>query len=119
VEAILLDINKWPLSSSGAALELPVAGAVVCAYSHPHWHDRALLQAPAPDDICLATNLFGCLKHLHALWQLVIAGESIIVVGCTPSVVQVHPCRQTANACSSKLVPSLWMKFLSPSSSVL
>ena len=109
MEAFLLDINKWPLPSSGAALELPVAGAVVLAYSHPHWHDRALLHAPAPDDICLATNLFGCLKHLHALWQLVITGESIIVVGCTPSVVQVHPCRQTANACSSKLVPSLWM----------
>jgi hypothetical protein len=61
----------------------------VHAYSHAHWHNDAFLHAPAPDDICLATSLFGCLKHLHTLWQLVITGESIIVVGATPSVVQV------------------------------
>jgi hypothetical protein len=89
IEAILLDINKWPLPSSGTVLELPVAGAVVRAYSHAHWHNDAFLHAPAPDDICLATSLFGCLKHLHTLWQLVITGESIIVVGSAPTVVQV------------------------------
>ncbi|CAH1784707.1 unnamed protein product, partial [Owenia fusiformis] len=101
LEAACHDIDQWPPPVPGQTLNLPIMGTVIqvrvpCRTDKiatsapiktsqvPHIPANNLL--PSIHEVDLYSTFQPVLPHIQMLWELVISGESIVVMASSPTV---------------------------------
>ncbi|XP_041080631.1 DENN/MADD domain containing 6Aa [Polyodon spathula] len=100
LEAACSDIERWPTPVPGTALSLPIVGVVMkvripASYDKPGttYIDQSAPQNDAQVSLVLPTihevDLFRCFGpvffHIQMLWELVLLGESLVVMAPSPA----------------------------------
>ncbi len=100
LQAVFQEMASWPKLSAGATHELPLLGSVIqyyvatdefrgCGYegavSNVFYSQSLLSKSLSPvDELSVYLNLHTFLSELWTLWEIVLCGESLLVVGQTP-----------------------------------
>lgn len=99
LEVACADIDSWPLPTPGHSLELPLMGHLF-QVSLPSLSTRSVESgcetvtlAPHHGDLLPTfevVDLFTCLlpviEHAHALWELILTAEPLVVMAATPAL---------------------------------
>ena len=100
IESVYHELSLWPAPNPGTIQEFPVLGNVVRYYvvcdeflglgyegsvSNLFYSQALLNDTLSPvDELTVYENLYLMLPDLWALWELLLLGESLLVVGQTP-----------------------------------
>lgn len=111
LDLVASHVAAWPSPAPGSAIDLPIGGATLRTYLPPAPDDPAPAQFPPPN-ASVAFGLFheadlfvsfrGILLHLWTLWELMILGEPLLVIGPTPT-----QCSEAVAALVSIVAPLL------------
>ncbi len=100
LEVACSDIDRWSLPIPGHSLELPLLGSLFQVHLPSH-STRSVesgsetvtfspLSAgellPSVSEVDLFTCLLPVVEHIHALWELVLTTEPLVVMASTPSL---------------------------------
>ncbi|XP_071495460.1 protein DENND6B-like [Diadema antillarum] len=119
IEAACHDIDQWPAPCPGKTLHLPIMGCVL-QVRIPSRQDKPSAAASAKSPVELMGSpltvvpsisepeMFRCLHpvipHIQLLWELVLTGETLVVMAPSPSM-----CAETVHALVGMIAPLRFM----------
>ncbi|CAL9054431.1 uncharacterized protein LOC135675953 [Musa acuminata AAA Group] len=85
-------VAAWPAPAPGAPMDLPIGSAALRVHLPPALYDAAAPFPPAnpsvPHGLFHDADIFGSFRglllHLWTLWELMLAGEPLLVIAPTP-----------------------------------
>ncbi len=99
LEVACSDIDRWSLPIPGHSLELPLLGSLFQVHLPSHstrsvesggetvtFSPLAGELLPSVSEVDLFTCLLPVVEHIHALWELVLTAEPVVVMASTPAL---------------------------------